>query len=91
MAIVSNGNTLFVDATGTVTTKSTIVYYITVTATAANGVLVLSDNTTNAKKADLRVATSGATQTFDFSAAPLHFPTGVKVTTATTVAVTLVV
>ena len=91
MANVNNGNTRFVDTAADITTKASLVYYVIVTATSANAVVVLSNQGNSEKKADLRVATSGATQTFDFSANPISFPLGIKVTTLTNAVVTLVV
>lgn len=90
MANVKNGNTRFIDTVGEVSNKSTSVQYVLLTATGANAVLVLSDGT-DEKKADLRLATSGETKLFDFREFPMHFPTGVKVTTLTNAVATLVV
>jgi hypothetical protein len=91
MANVKNGNTLFVDSTGAVSSTKTLVHYVIVTATSANAVVVFSDATTLQKKADIRVVAAGETQRFDFSANPIHFPNGVHATTVTSAAVTLVV
>lgn len=90
MANVVNGNTLSVDSTGDVTSKATKVYYVTVTATSANCILVLSDIGASAKKIELRVAASGTTQLFDFSYNPIFFPNGVEATTVTNGVATLV-
>jgi hypothetical protein len=90
MANVLNGNTLYVDTAGDLKTTPTKVYFITVTATAANSILALADTSSSVPKIELRVATSGATQLFDFSANPLFFPNGVEATTVTTARATLV-
>lgn len=84
MANVRNSNTYLIDGTATTLAVSNIlVTHITVTATSANAVLVLQDVTTNAKKIELRVATSGSTQVFDFADNPIVFPNGVNPATVT--------
>jgi hypothetical protein len=84
MANVVNGNTLYIDSTGTaVTQKDVFITHVTLTATSASAVLLLRDLTTAANKADLRVATSGATEVFDFSDNPMRFPNGIVVQTLT--------
>lgn len=89
------GNSIYVDQTGTVTgstERNSHVVYVVVTATAASGVLKLSDTvlTTSAIKVDLRVATSGASQVFDFSRSPMVFPNGINVSTLTNAVATIV-
>lgn len=92
MANVRNSNTLFIDtANSPLAVINTRALYVIVTATAANAVVVLSDNTTAAKKMDLRVAASGTTQVFDFSFNPVQFPTGINATTLTNAVVTVVI
>lgn len=80
MANVRSGNTHWVDALGVLTSDSVKVAGITVTATAANAQVGLADSAGTTSKIELRVATSGETKHFDFSASPLIFPTGMKVT-----------
>lgn len=88
MANLRLGNSIFVDSTGTLTgatEKNSLVAYVIVTATAASAILKLGDPslTANNLKIDLRVATSGLTQIFDFSATPIVFPNGVSAITVT--------
>lgn len=88
MANARIGNSIYIDSTGTVTgstEKNVLVSYVIVTATAASAILKLEDPsiTVNNIKLDLRVATSGATQVFDFSTTPVVFPNGVAVDTIT--------
>jgi hypothetical protein len=90
MANATNGNTIYIDTTGDVTTKKNVrVPYVTVSASSANAVLLLSDpDGTN--KIDLRVAAAGETQLFDFSEQPLLFPNGIKAETVTNAIATVV-
>jgi len=91
MANVVNGNTLYLDATGVVTSVPTLVYYVSLTATAASSVLVLQDSgAASANKLSLRVVTSGETQLFDFSRNPIFFPNGLRVGTITNAIATAV-
>jgi hypothetical protein len=90
MANVLNGNTVYVDSTGTLTSAPTRVHYIILTATGNNSILALQDETTSANKVNLREVTAGMSQVFDFSANPLYFPTGVKVSTLTNAIVTVI-
>ncbi len=64
-------------------TMNVIMAGAVVTATAANGRLVLIDPKTLAVKFDLRVATSGESQHFDFSFAPCACPNGLRALTLT--------
>lgn len=94
MANARLGNTVYVDTTGTVTgsDKNILVVYVILTATAASAILKLEDPslTVNNIKLDLRVATSGATQVFDFSTSPITFPNGVAIDTITNGVATVV-
>lgn len=84
MANVRNGNTVYVDATGAITDSGAKVAGVVLTATAANAVLVLQDSSGSpVNKVDLRVATSGSSQFFDFSVTPLWFPNGIEIGTLT--------
>lgn len=92
MANTRNGNTWYVDATGNLgSEKNVIVPYIYITATAANGRVVLSDQVTTALKADLRVEVSGHTEIFRMAENPMRFPNGINITTLTNAIVTIVV
>lgn len=77
MANVRNANTYYIDTTTAIEVPGLKVAYVIVTATAASAILNLQDVTTTANKANLRVATSGATEVFDFSECPLFFPNGI--------------
>lgn len=91
MASVRNGNTFYLDNTTDVFEIPQLkVSHIIVTATAANGRAVFADTTTDAVKADLRVATSGASQTFRFADQPMVFPNGLQLTTLTNAVVTVI-
>ena len=89
MANLLNGNSFFADTQYSVTTDDLVrasvqVTYITVTAVAANTVLKLGDVQAAAQpKIELRVATAGTTQIFDFSRKPILFPNGIRVLTLT--------
>jgi hypothetical protein len=96
MANVRSANTFYIDtqySTGSdeLAIKNIRVLQITITATSANAVLLLADSTTGTKKLDLRVATSGASQIFDFSDSPVVFPNGIKPTTLTNAVATVVI
>ena len=92
MANIRNGNTWYVDATGSLgDDRDVLVAYITVTATASFGRVVLADQVTGSLKMDLRVATNGDTQLFDFSSKPIRFPNSISVATLTNAIVTLVI
>lgn len=91
MSSVRNGNTIYIDdSSDTFAITGLKVSHIIVTATGSNGQAVLADLDTNAVKADLRVATSGTSQTFRFADQPMVFPTGVQLTTLTNAVVTLI-
>lgn len=95
---ILNGNTFYID-TAYVTTADDLtrsqlmVAYIMVTATAANGRIVLGDVGANStqKKLDLRVPTSGATEIFRFSENPALFPNGLRVFTLTNAVATVII
>lgn len=90
MANVVSGNSSYIDSVGTIKSSSINLVGVLLTATAANAQLVLSDPSGNTKKMDLRVATAGASQFFDFSASPVLFPAGVKALTVTNAIATLI-
>ena len=89
MANVRNGNTYYVDSTGNLDIKNIKVVCIYLTATAASGRIVLSDSTTGALKADVRVPTANDTKVFDCEHANMVFPNGITITTLTNAVVTL--
>ncbi len=90
MANTLDKNTIHVDAIGELTTKSSKLYTVIVSATGANAVVVLGDSSSNKKKCDLRVATSGESKQFDFGEKPLLFGDGIEVLTLTNAVVTIV-
>lgn len=95
VANVRSANTFYIDtqsasSSDDLVEKGLTVTHVIVTATSASAVLVLQDTTTTITKCDLRVATSGATQVFDFSDNPIIFPNGVKPSTRTNAVATLV-
>lgn len=91
MASIRNGNTYYIDDTTALTAANVKVTKITVTATSANAILNLQDVTTGANKINLRVATSGTTEVFDFSDDPLLFPNGISPNTVTNCNATCVI
>jgi len=97
MANVRNANTFYIDTQhisdpDALDEKNIKANYITLTATAANGRIVLADNNSNEiLKLDLRVATSGDTAYFDFSDKPILFPNGIRVKTLSNAVATVVV
>ena len=96
MANIRSGNSFYIDtqrasASDDLLIKGIAVSTIVVTATAANGRLVLKDPaTTPANKLDLRVATSGDSVLFDFNLIPVLFPNGLSATTLTNAVATVV-
>lgn len=92
MANVRSGNTHYIDSTGTLTAdKNDKVAYVVLTASSANAVILLTDAGSGTRsKIDLRVATAGTTQVFDFSEVPLVFSNGVRVGTLTNAVATIV-
>jgi hypothetical protein len=82
MANQKNGNSLSIDATGSVTTNPTRVAYIAFTPNAANDQLVLKDGSTSgAIKWTCKGATAEHTEFYDLSYSPLFFPNGIYVAT----------
>lgn len=91
MANIRNGNTHYVDSTGTLSeTKNVRVTGIVLTATTAGAVLVLKDPSTSALKIELRVAATNTSQYFAFRETPLYFPNGISVFTLTNAKATIV-
>jgi hypothetical protein len=90
MANVRNGNTVYVDATGDLTTTATRVYYIIMSATGNGAVIVLQDSAANVNKMRLSHPNDKETHVFDFTARPLYFPGGVAVSTLTNCNATIV-
>lgn len=87
MANQQNGSTFYIDTAHSTDTddlekKNALVSYVVVTATAANGRIVLGDVGSNgATKVDLRVPVSGQSILFHFRNSPMNFPNGIKVLT----------
>lgn len=96
MANTFNGNTFYVDSAHSSSAddllrKGVLVAYVNVTATAANGRIVLGDvGNDPQKKLDLRVAVSGDSQLFRFDANPVLFPNGIQVITLANAIATIV-
>lgn len=90
MANAVTTSTMYVDSTGSLNARPTLIYAISVTATTSNAVLELADATSDTKKIELRVATSGTSELFHFRENPLYFAGGVQVDTATNVVATLI-
>ena len=90
MANVRSNNTHYIDSTGALIDANVKVVGITLTATAANAVLLLKNYADSRSKIDLRVATSGATEFFNFAETPLVFPDGIYVKTLTNAIATLI-
>jgi hypothetical protein len=90
MANVRNGNTVYVDSTGDLTTTATRVYYIIMSATGGGAILVLQDAGANVNKMRLSHPNDKETHVFDFTARPLYFPGGVAVSTLTNCNATIV-
>jgi hypothetical protein len=92
-----NANTWYIDTAHATSAddlagNNLLVVGIFLTATAANGRVVLADaQGTPVTKLDLRVATSGASQYFDLSSAPVNFPNGISVSTLSNALATAIV
>lgn len=97
MANILNGNTWFADTvhsneTDDLVRKQVLVAYVVVTATGANGKIVLGDSGSNpVKKLDLRVKDSGVSQTFRFDMKPVLFPNGISVLEISNAVATVVI
>jgi hypothetical protein len=71
--------------------SSVTVTAIVVSATAANGRIVLADaNNAAQTRIDLRVATSGTTELFPLKDTPLNFPSGVRIATLSNCVATVI-
>jgi len=91
MANVRNTNTYYIDTTGSLVIANIKVLGVVVTATSANAILNLQDNTTSDNKLNLRVATSGESKFFDFADSPVLFSTGIKPSTVTNCVATVII
>jgi len=82
MANVQNSNSIYVDATGSITTNPIKITSIVFTPDSANDQLILKnfDNSGDIK-VNIRGATAKDSMFFDFSTCPIHFPRGVYVST----------
>jgi hypothetical protein len=90
VANVKNGNTLYVDSTGTLTTVPTRVTHILVSSTSNNAAFVLQDQGASVNKIDIRVTPAHITQVIDLSDNPMFFPTGIKVSNITHAVATMI-
>lgn len=90
MANVRNGNTIFIDSTGDLTITATRVYYVTITATAANASITLQDSGANVNKITVSTPTDDDTRILDFSTRPMFFPGGVSVSAIANCVATLI-
>lgn len=96
MANTLNGNTFYVDtafssSADDLVKKQVLVDYIVVTATGANGRIVIADVGTNpVVKLDLRVATANTSEIFRFAEKPLRFPNGITITLLANAVATIV-
>jgi len=93
VANTRSGNTYYID-TQYATNEELAVANLTVvgvivTATGASAVVALTDSGT--VKLNLRVATSGATEFFDFSEAPIVFANSIRPTTLTNAIATVII
>jgi hypothetical protein len=93
VANVRSGNSWYVDtASESLSSKNIAIIGILLTGNGGAGTLVLGDDVSGASyptKLDVRVP-SGECTYLDFSTAPIIFPNGIRVKTATTVAATLI-
>lgn len=83
MANTQRGNKIFIDTTGEVTTKKTLVSYILFTPDAANDQLLLKEESGGADVFYIRQSTAKNTEMYDFSLKPLVFENGIYVQTIT--------
>jgi hypothetical protein len=93
VANVRVGNKFYIDtqysgSSDELAYKNLLVLAVIVTATGANGRIVLSDGAQVAL--DLRVATSGTTQVFDFSKSPVLFQTSIRPSTLSNAVATVI-
>lgn len=80
MANAITGNKIYIDTTGQVTEKRTLVAYIILTAHENHTELTLKETSGGATSMVLDVDSSYTTQVFDFSAVPLIFNNGIHAT-----------
>lgn len=97
MANTLNGNTFYIDTqhsqdSDALDRKQTLVTYITVTATGANGRIVLGDRTAAASaKIDLRILASGESENFFYDMNPILFPNGIQAILVSNAVATVVI
>lgn len=89
VANVRNGNTYYVDSTGSLDIKNIKISSIYLTSTGASARIVLSDSSTGATKIDLRIAASGESKLFESENASIVFPNGITITTLSNAVATL--
>lgn len=83
------GNAHYVDTAATLKTTRVSVKAFILTATAASGLAVIGDQSSN-KMFDIREVTSGETFVLDFGESAINFPNGLKVITLTNAILTIV-
>ena len=92
MANAFQSGSIFVDTTGSLTTKSVKVAYILYTPDTANDIIIFYDGDANTDpvKLKLRHLSAKDTEVFDFSARPLVFQDGIYVTVPSNGTATLI-
>lgn len=92
MANVFQSGSIYVEASGSLTTKAVKVAYILYTPDTANDIIIFHDGDTGADpvKLKLRHLSAKDTEIFDFSARPLVFQDGIYVTVPTNGTATLI-
>lgn len=83
MANAVRGNKIYVDATGSLTTRRTKIAYILFTPDAANDEIALREASSDVDCFYLRAATAKNTMVIDLSNAPAVFNNGIYVQTLT--------
>lgn len=94
MANTNQGNTHYVDSTGTLSTRKNVKLLrliVTSTSTAASLILQDYDASTPVNMLQVDIAADNTTEHLDFSAAPIIFPNGITAGTVTNCVATLVV
>lgn len=92
MANAFQSGSIYIDTTGSLTTKPVKVAYILYTPDTANDTIVFRDGSTGSDpiKLSLRHLNAKDTEVFDFSRRPLVFANGVYVTVPTNGTATLI-
>lgn len=80
MANAITGNKIYIDTTGQVTEKRTLVAYIILTAHGAHTELILKEASAGATALVIDIKDANDTKVLDFSAVPLIFNNGIHAT-----------